>query len=232
MDVGPPIFFLAEMWYYSSLMNRIGRFLIPVLLALFLSGCQDHRAKTASLPSPELEQEEYNVYSSLLNRDSDAKDDEIALIFDYTEIVPIVDTINGYSLPSIFRTRDYIPGFDGKIYIAEIGEDTLRDFEQKNQHRSPLNYKFDLKSKILLFSNEELWDIMREEAYWYKLSSKYPNSRGIFTFSRVGFNQTRDKAIVYQHWYDGGRANSGHIILLYKVNGVWTLKKAISLWLS
>jgi hypothetical protein len=224
--------FLAEVWYYSSLMNRIGRFIIPVLLAIFLSGCQNHRSETASLPSPELEQEEYNVYSFMLNRHSCEKNDEIALIFDFTETVHVVDIFNGNSWLYIFRTRDYIPGFDGKIYISEIGEDTLRDFEQKNQHRSPLNYKFNTKSKILLFSNEELWDMMRKEAYWYKLSSKYPNSRGIFTFSRVGFNQTSDKAIVYQHWCDGGRANSGHIILLYKVNGVWTLKKAISLWLS
>jgi hypothetical protein len=220
------------MWYYSCLMNRIGRFIIPVLLAVFIPGCQDHRAETASLPSPELEQEEYDVYSFLVNDRSDSENDPITIISDSTVPVHFIDMPLGYSHSNIFRTRYYIPGFDGKIYIAEIGEDTLADFEQKNQHPSLLDYKFNIKEKYLLFSHEEYMDMDPLGPFWYKFDSRYPNSSGILSYSRVGFNCTRDKAIVYESWWAGSTAGSGRIILLIKVNGVWTLKNGVLLWVS
>ncbi|MDQ1350539.1 MAG: hypothetical protein QG657_841 [Acidobacteriota bacterium] len=220
------------MWYYSSLMNRIGCFIIPVLLVVFLSGCQDDHTKTASLPSPELEQEEYNVYSSLLNGNSYVDDHSITIISDYTIPVSVIDVITYYSgsKSEILRTRYYLWGFFDKMSIAEIGEDTLEDFEQKNQHHYPLNYKFNIKKKYLLLSHEEFMDNALQRANWDDLRSVYPDSSGVFTFSRVGFNSTRDKAIVYQGWWEGWRFSFGYIILLYKVKNVWILEKRMPLW--
>ncbi len=213
-------------------MNRLGRLIIPVLMAVFLVGCQDHRAKTASLPSPELEQEEYNVYSFLVNSRSDAENESLAIISDSTVPVNVIDMYipSDDSHPNIFRTRYYLWGFFEQIYIAEIGEDTLEDFEQKNQHHSPLNYKFNIKRKYLLLSHEEYMELVPLGPSWHELHSVYPNSYGVFSFSRVGFNRGKSKAIVYQGWWEGCSVSFGYIILLYKVKGVWIIERKMSLW--
>jgi hypothetical protein len=200
-------------------------------LALFLSGCQNHRSETASLPSPELEQEEYNVYSSLLNGSSYVDDHSITIISDSTLAVSVIDMITYFSgsKSEIIRTRYYLWGFFDKMSIAEIGENTLEDFEQKNQHHYPLNYKFNIKRKYILISHEEFLDSLRQRRNWYDLHSAYPDSSGVFTFSRVGFNQTRDKAIVFQKCWDGRSDSVKSIILLYKVKNVWIIERTMPL---
>jgi hypothetical protein len=61
---------------------------------------------------------------------------------------------------------------------------------------------------------------------------RYPNTPGITTLSRVGFNEPLDQALVYigtmSHW----KAGVGYYVLLSKVNGSWLVEQQVMTWIS
>lgn len=217
-------------------MKKIGRLIILVFLAVIFINCQEERSKTGLLPSPEIEPEEYDVYSSLIEgRNSDVKkyyNDEIIVIESTTVPIYISDDPNWAGLESISREGSYLRGFNKKISIFEIGRDTLEDFERKNLYPSTLSYQFDLKIKYLLCSSEESLELKRKGDYWQQFYTWYPDSRCKISFSRVGFNSDRTKAVVYHAWGVGPLAAAGRFFFLAKVNNEWTVKKYITIWVS
>ncbi len=199
------------------------------LMAVFVFSCRDHPAKTGSMPSPE--PEEYEVYSFLINPDKN-EFQHIVVISDTTVPVYIDDSLRYGSGRSIYRRGSFFRGSKNKISISEIGNDTLEDFKRKNLFPSALSYKLDLNGRYLFHSREERTELMRGGKYWYKLRARYPNSLGIFAFSRVGFNYDRTKAFVYLEWRGDDLAGSGSLLLLSKINDGWVIKKRILLWIS
>lgn len=62
-----------------------------------------------------------------------------------------------------------------------------------------------------------------------KLDSIYV---GIFEISEVGFNQTKDKAVVYYEWFCGSLCGDGNLAILRKENGNWKIEEILNLWIS
>lgn len=113
----------------------------------------------------------------------------------------------------------------------------VNDYNEKNYRRSSqlLENLFELKSKIVLVNDSEIKELFAEgcEEGWGKFYQKYPNSQGITTLSRVGFNQEKNRAIVYIGTQSHCLAGIGNLVDLQKdQSGNWKIVKQINLWVS
>lgn len=67
---------------------------------------------------------------------------------------------------------------------------------------------------------------------WQEFYKKYPKSAGFWQFSRPGYSSTRDEALLYVGHSCGGLCGTGHLYLLSKQSGKWTVKNRVMLWIS
>lgn len=69
-------------------------------------------------------------------------------------------------------------------------------------------------------------------AGWDFFYKKYPDSQGITTLSRVGFNIDKTKALVYFGTQSDGLAGTGYYVILQKEINRWKIVKKQMLWIS
>ena len=82
----------------------------------------------------------------------------------------------------------------------------------------------------MLFFSEQNADWMDKK--WKKFYEAYPGSHGYISFSNIGFNKAKDKALVYfVHWCMA-LCGTGHYILLSKNNGRWAVLEHSQIWIS
>lgn len=85
-----------------------------------------------------------------------------------------------------------------------------------------------MKVDYVLLNEKESQDIKG----WDEFYKKYPNSPGIISVSRVGFNKEKNQAVVYVGLQSDYLAGRGVIFLLEKKDNSWQIKKQTLLWIS
>ena len=120
-------------------------------------------------------------------------------------------------------------------YRPELGDEIWRDFETKNRNTdrswsadSPWSATY-----VLISLAGARVDLRRSTPTgWDDFYAKYPNSQGVLTLSRVGFNNAKDTAVLYagnqSHWVAG----EGNMVLMKKTAGRWTLQDEAMMWIS
>jgi len=84
----------------------------------------------------------------------------------------------------------------------------------------------------ILLSTEELSEITRQSNWGEVITQKYPGSYGYTMFSRVGFNNSLDQAIIYVGQMAAPLMGSGFYYLMEKKNGEWVIKEQVMAWIS
>jgi hypothetical protein len=121
-----------------------------------------------------------------------------------------------------------------RSWRPKLDEDVFADFKAKNQAPSALERRFTLSVDYMLMSEQELSSTFASghTTGWDDFYKKYPNSHGIVTLSRVGFNKAKDVAVVYAgnqwHW----TAGEGGLLLLKKTDGKWVIDQDGMYWVS
>ncbi|MBU7026127.1 MAG: hypothetical protein HXS48_04220 [Theionarchaea archaeon] len=185
-----------------------------VLLLVLFTGCISQADNPVQSVS---ETEEYAVYTALIKER-------------YTGwVIVIKDHTSSGRSPSedlskmLQRAQQEMSG---------VEQETLDDFLAKNGQSHPLGDYFNIKTRIVLISDEERKKIFGESFGWIKFYVRYPLSDGILTFSRVGFNDEMDQALAYIGHSKGWLEGIGYYVLLTKENGVWTIQDKMVLWIS
>ena len=171
-----------------------------------------------------IENEEYAVYSALINENtSDENINRVLVIQDQpTAWVGSLDEEKNTFYDDLLKSSS--------LLLAE----TVDDLRAKNNEAHAFTRRFDIKRRYVLVSEKEIEDIFKEGGgWWEEFYRRYPESRGFATFSRVGFNDDKTQALVYQAYSCGGLCGGGGYVLLVKVNGVWTNKGTVGpVWVS
>ncbi|NCN39355.1 MAG: hypothetical protein COY38_04110 [Candidatus Aenigmarchaeota archaeon CG_4_10_14_0_8_um_filter_37_24] len=192
-----------------------GLFLLLIILAIGLIVLNSKN----SIPVEEIENEEYTIYSSLIDG---------MYATDQVDLIVIMDHASLGGHESLDQTLNYV-----SQQIPEIEKDTLDDYKIKNTQNYPLENSFNIKAKVILISQVDFDRIFRPDIDgWEQFYKIYPKSQGIMTLSRVGFNKEKDQALVYagnQAHYLAGR---GYYVLLTKENDIWGIKKDVMTWIS
>lgn len=125
---------------------------------------------------------------------------------------------------------------------AKLNVDTtlIQDFVVKNQTRYTIKNNFFSPDSVILISDREIPELIGftrpstefQRGWVTKFGERYPNTSGLFTFSRVGFNTESTTAMVYFSINEGIQLRGrGYLVLLVKQNYKWTVKGYKTLWI-
>lgn len=175
----------------------------------------------------EIEEEEYAVYSALIDAGTEDENVNRPLI--------IIDQPSAW-VGSLDEERS---SFYEEIMKSspDLMAETVRDLKAKNEEPHRFTRRFNIKRRYVLVSKKEIDDLFSGKGGvldgWEKFYRKYPQTRGFATFSRVGFNADKTQALVYQAHSCGGLCGGGSYILLTRTNGGWTIKGRVGpTWVS
>lgn len=114
----------------------------------------------------------------------------------------------------------------------EIG--VLSDYLERNKDRGLLSKSIptNIPQSWLSDAAEEGLFKRKKHDGWKEFYAKYPDAGGIMAFSRVGFNEKRDRALLYSTIGCGWLCGTGHYHLLKRESGKWVLFKSYMAWIS
>jgi len=105
-----------------------------------------------------------------------------------------------------------------------VSQETLDDYLSRNKTNRWLTRKFDLKVDYVLADYQEiirLVGVSNPLDDWKMFFKQYPAAHGFIHFSRVGFNQHMNQALVFAGWRCPGLCGQWEFILLEKGNDAW-----------
>jgi hypothetical protein len=168
---------------------------------------------TSKPSAADIEKEEQAVYAFFV---SDAMGPAVIL----------QDTDTNINSDDPQQTMDYV-----RSGLTGISNETLDSYMDRNAQSSQLSPDMDLGVGYVLLSSDEMSNIFLQPDGWDVFHQKYSRA-GYQVFSRVGFNNTLDQAVIYVGQMAGPLMGSGNYYLLEKENGEWILKEQIMVWIS
>ena len=192
--------------------KSLGKALIftPVLLALACSAITPKVTPAAA----DIEKEEQAVYSFFVGTSTGP-----ALI--------LQDTSTNVGEQDSQMIRDNI-----MTAFKSISPETVDSYLARNEQPGQLSPDMDLGVEYILLNTDELSKITSQPNWGELLTEKYPGSHGYTIFSRVGFNNSLDQAVIYVGSVGGPLMGSGYYCLMEKKDGEWTLKEQYMVWIS
>jgi hypothetical protein len=184
-----------------------------LLLALNLLACS---VLTPAVPTPraaDIDKEEQAVYSYFVAENNKA--------------LILQDTSTNISNDDPQQTVDFI-----KSGLTGISSETLDNYLERNKQPSQLSPDMDLGVDYVLVSREDLMKISSQPDWGQLLNTKFPGTHGYIIFSRVGFNNTLDQAVIYVGNVGGPLMGAGYYYLMEKQNGRWVMKEQAMAWIS
>lgn len=154
--------------------------------------------------------DEYAVYSDLINS---------RYIGEGVGLMVVVDQTNAES-------GDF-------SQLRGVDKELIEDYQAKNNMACRLDRLFNLRVSYELISEEEARDTIESdpEIGWDIFYSTYPDSQGMLSLSRAGFNRNRTQALVYACNHAGPNAIDGNYYLLVKDGAAWVVKKMFEAWI-
>jgi hypothetical protein len=119
-----------------------------------------------------------------------------------------------------------------KSGFKNISNGTIDSYLARNDKPSQLSPDMNIGANYTLLSTDELARISSQSNWGELLANKYPNSHGYTIFSRVGFNNSLDQAVIYVGKVAGPMMGSGSYYLLEKKDGEWLLMDQVNYWIS
>ena len=170
-----------------------------------------------SAPPPktdEVEREEQAVYSFFIKEGAGP-------------VLILEDSATGLYTDDLREVKKYI-----QSSFKDVSSETIQSFVERNGQPQKLSPNMNLGVEYKLLNSDELKEITSGPNWNEVLAEKYPGSYGYVIFSRVGFNNSLNQAIVYMGRVEGPMMGSGSYYLLEKKNGEWILMDEIMVWIS
>ena len=189
-----------------------------VFLAFLVAACAGSPTPVPTPSSAQIDKEEQAVYAALLHHLYTASNYAL-MDTTATGMGGVADTVT--SLDRMF------------LDMHDLEQSTAESFSARNAVTTPVSSDMELGGEYVLVSQEEMSQIFSQNRDgWALFYERYPDTPGITTISRAGFNETLDQALVYigtmSHWLAG----AGYYVLLSKVNGSWIVEQQVMTWIS
>ena len=178
--------------------------LLPIVIAATACLCPAQSVENAAT-----EHEEYVVYSAMIPEVYSEFESRFMLITNPTS-----------RWPHQIAKKE----FQFRYPTPVVSQETLDDFLSRNKTSRWLTRKFDLTVDYALTDYGELKRLIgfsNPLDDWKEFFKQYPAVHGFIHFSRVGFDQHMNQALVYAGWRCPGLCGQWEFILLEKSNRVW-----------
>jgi hypothetical protein len=189
--------------------------LIPIIC--MLSACTLGPPSTPQ-PTPlvtDVDPEEYALLSAMLDQN----------LIGYDPEAPVV--ICDQTSPDIDQLEFALNG------SVDLPEELVQAYRLRNDQPYTLGPNFTSKRAYALMPQAEYEALLRagstsEEDF----QAKYPEARGVYTFSRAGLNAARDEALVSLSYYCGSLCAEGGVFWMVKEDGAWKVKQQLAAWMA
>lgn len=135
----------------------------------------------------------------------------------------------------VLRWKERMQILDRKIIF--LNKSTVN--EHHKQHAEEFLNGYGIKKDFLKAKTDwDKSDILNKSKYELVNWSDFPDLKldsvhvGVFQISEVGFNEEKDKAIVYYEWFCGVHCGNGNLAILKKESGKWKIEEILNLWIS
>jgi hypothetical protein len=189
------------------------RFPILLLAVSFMACSVLTPAAAPTRVAGDIDKEEQSVYSFF------ARENSKALI--------LQDTSTNIAGDSPQQTTDFI-----KSGLKDVSQQALDNYLERNQQPGELSADMNLGVDYVLLTKEDLANISSQPNWGQLLNEKYPGTHGYIIFSRVGFNNALDQAVVYVGNVDGPLMGAGYYYLMERQKGQWLVKDQVMAWIS
>jgi hypothetical protein len=186
-----------------------------LLLILLLCSCSPGSLKPTVTPPPDIEAEEYAIYSALIQQN------------------PI-----GYNLGASFVVREQTVGgldmFERTLEnVHRLPSSLVDSYRSRNAASYTLGPNLDIEQDYVLMPQQVFEEIfLKRGSLWTDFEAKYPGASGFVTFSRVGFSADGDEALVDMGYRCGDLCGAGGLYLLVKEDGNWKVQEELMAWQS
>jgi hypothetical protein len=165
-------------------------------------------SKATVTPPPNIEAEEYAVYSALIRQN------------------PI-----GYNLGTSFIVREQtvadLDMFERTLEnVHRLPSSLVDSYRSRNATSYTLVPNLDIEQDYVMMPQEVFDEILlKKGSRWTDFETKYPGAGGFFIFSRVGFNAGGDEALVDMGYRCGDLCGAGGLYFLVKKGGAGRFKR-------
>ncbi len=83
-----------------------------------------------------------------------------------------------------------------------------------------------------LLSKADFDRLVKGRSGFAELRVEFPRAKQIVSFSHIGFNQSREEALVFVECVRGPLDGDGSLFVLRKMDGRWIVVKALTVWIS
>jgi hypothetical protein len=168
-----------------------------------------------------VERIEYEVLSAALAPRLPPKATGLVVIREEPSVESHLPDVAAYERFGVFRK------------VPSLQKEAVSDLLLKERERSYFEASnFSLPRPVRLLSEKEAKQVFHGRGHWESFYEAFPESGGLFFLSRVGFDQSRQQAVVHvgRQWL--GRAGGGEFVVLERANGRFSEVASISTWLS
>ena len=203
--------------------------LFLLVFPLFLVSCSATNQNIVNSDTA-INDEEYKVYSDYFNAriniDNGGKFNNICGKKDVEEILIEDKTSENGNEPQTSFT-------DINKYREIIKDEKLvNNYIKKNENECSWSNKFNLAVKYSFINFKSFYKGQRKQnleavfKYW----KENPKKDGLYMLRRVGFNDKKDKALVYVRKFLAGQNAAGEVVLMHKKDNKWVLSEPLIGW--
>lgn len=201
---------------------------VVLLLAASTYGAGRPQKESSSADSGcSITEEDYAAYSAILANRGGYEDPEERWD-DKPDLVIAESTATGDEV----KSRGGGWGFRSNSREAPSSE-TNAAFDLRSTQSCQIQHKINYSGGYSLISEKEINHFFKKHGSgWKGFYEKYPKSSGFWRFSLVGYNQSKEEAVVYVSHSCGSLCGTGHLYLLRRINGHWSVENRLMLWIS
>ena len=181
-----------------------------------------------------------DTYEPNYSDENEAEQDEYVIYSLSIEYVYLLNLLSHNKNPIesivvIGETNDlgeyWIENFVEDLDDRDVPEEVIEDWKLEARSIDPLIRKLDFSYKYFLPTREEL-DTFDADNFFGEFYEKYPDSNGLISVSRIGYDKARTTALIHVIHSYGTLGANYYFILLEKKAGSWGISKRISTTLS
>lgn len=116
-----------------------------------------------------------------------------------------------------------------------LDEDTFNDFILKNKFSIKIKDDFYTQKNIVILKEQEIKETFKDFIYigWKNFYKKFgEETQGLLTLSRIGYNDKKNRAMIYYSNQSNSTNGTGYIMILEKINSKWKICSSTMVWIS
>ena len=111
----------------------------------------------------------------------------------------------------------------------------FEEWSLRNRESKSIKFKISSELDVSFLSTYELDTLFNENTAkenWARFNNLYKDYDGFIAISRIGYNDTKDQAVLLLEHHCGASCGTGKFISLIKTQNKWSVESTLTIWLA